>query len=653
MVEFVQVTKQYGAQIVLSNASFRVAAGEHVGIVGPNGTGKSTLFGMIVGEIMPDGGRIVLPRDYRLGYLRQIVPDVEGDLSLLGHVEDAIPGLRRVHSEIEELEKAFHDGTIENREQGLRRLGELQTEFEVKGGYDLKTRAEVALGGLGFSEEQFRQPLRTFSGGWRMRAEMARVLVGEPDVLLLDEPSNYLDIPAVEWLQRFLADFSGLLLLISHDRYLLNSLTTVTIEVSHAEVTRYAGNYDYYARERLARYEQSLAARKNQDRKREQMERFIERFRAKNTLATRVKSKIKALDRMGQVSVMRQVTSPGRIRLRRPPHCGHEIIRIEEAGVTYDGERWVLRGVDLRIEKGERIALVGLNGMGKTTLLRVLADRLALSEGRRIQGHNVVIGYQAQDTTETMAGNVTVLETVKLAAPDMSDGELRTLLGGFGFSGDAVLKRIDILSGGEKIRVAFARLLASPPNFLILDEPPTHLDIDAREALEEALSTYEGTLCIVSHDITFVRGVASSIISMEPHGIRRWAGDYDYYREKHAAELAGQSATSAVSKHSESTKKEFARKDLRRERARLRQELHARTKDVKKQITRAEVQIERFEVEKDRVLHSLSTIAEGTDFAGLNKRLATIQSEIRAYTKRWEDLAGELEEIEVRCRDGG
>jgi len=291
--------------------------------------------------------------------------------------------------------------------------------------------------------------------------------------------------------------------------------------------------------------------------------------------------------------------------------------------------------------------------MGKTTLLRVLADRLALSEGRRIQGHNVVIGYQAQDTTETMAGNVTVLETVKLAAPDMSDGELRTLLGGFGFSGDAVLKRIDILSGGEKIRVAFARLLASPPNFLILDEPTTHLDIDAREALEEALSTYEGTLCIVSHDITFVRGVASSIISMEPHGIRRWAGDYDYYREKHAAELAGQSATSAVSKHSESTKKEFARKDLRRERARLRQELHARTKDVKKQITRAEVQIERFEVEKDRVLHSLSTIAEGTDFAGLNKRLATIQSEIRAYTKRWEDLAGELEEIEVRCRDGG
>jgi ATP-binding cassette subfamily F protein 3 len=264
----------------------------------------------------------------------------------------------------------------------------------------------------------------------------------------------------------------------------------------------------------------------------------------------------------------------------------------------------------------------------------------------------VSVGYQSQDFAETMASHATVLETAKMAGQDLSEGELRALLGGFGFSGDAVQKRVDVLSGGERIRLAFARLLAKPPNFLILDEPTTHLDIDSREALEDALSTYRGTLCVVSHDIEFVRHTATGIISMEPPGIRRWPGGYDYYREKHEAEQAARSSVpSAADAQTAARKKGADKKELRRERARSRQELHGRTRDLKRQIARTETQIERFEVERDRILGELSAAADGTDFAGLNRRLATIQSEIAAYTRRWEDLAVEMDDIESSYRD--
>jgi len=643
MIEFQQVCKGYGAQTVLDNASFTVNPGEHVGVVGPNGAGKSTLFGLIVGEVSADAGKVTVPSQCRLGYLRQHMSGGDTSSCLLDYVENAIPELRRIQHEMNDLEHAFHDGEVADRERALKHLGELQTRFESMGGYDLKTRAEVTLGGLGFPEEQFSLPVAELSGGWQMRAELARALVAIPEILLLDEPSNYLDIPAVEWLQRYLREFQGTLLLVSHDRYLLNSLTSATIEIDHGTATRYAGNYDRYVVEREQRMEQSLAARKNEARRREQVERFIERFRAKNTMATRVKSKIKMLEKMDATPEMRRVSTKGHIRLRPPPHCGHEIMRLEEAGLTYDDSRWVLRGVDLRLEKGEKIALVGLNGMGKTTLLRMLTGQLPLSAGKRVVGHKVVTGYQSQEFADTMSSEATVFEIVKRHAPDMSDGEVRSLLGGFGFSGDAVEKTVGILSGGEKVRVAFARLLANPPNFLVLDEPTTHLDIAAREALEDALSGYEGTLCIVSHDIAFVRRVANGIISMEPPGIRRWPGGYDYYREKSAAENA--SSTPAPTRTAPARDSSVDKKAQRRERAQRRQELHSRTKNLKKRIARTEKQIETFEAERETVVASLSAAEPGTDFASLNQRLATIQTEIAAYTNRWENLATELEEI--------
>jgi ATP-binding cassette subfamily F protein 3 len=532
VIDFQNVDKSFGAQQVLANVSFRINSGEHVGIVGPNGTGKSTVFSLISGELTPDRGNVVLPANCSLGYLHQELRPQSVEATLLEYAESGAPELLQMQRDLEHLSDRLKTETGQDNADVLAQLGDVQSRFEVEGGYALRHRAEIALSGLGFSEDLFGNAFGSFSGGWQMRAELARVTVAKPDVLLMDEPSNYLDTVAIEWLQRFLREYEGTLVLISHDRYLLNSLTKVTIEIANAEATRYPGNYDYYIGERLQRHEFRLATQKKLDRKREQAERFIERFRAKNTKASQVQSKIKMLERMDEVRPMQRVVSPGRIRIPAPPRCGQEVVRLDDVGLTYDDERWVLRHVDLVVERGNRMAFVGLNGTGKTTLLRILVGQLAPSEGRVRLGHNVTAGYQSQEFAETLDPHSTVFDSVKRVAPECTAVQVRTLLGGFGFSGESVEKRVQVLSGGEKVRLAFARLLVSPPSLLVLDEPTTHLDIPAREALEDGLRNYSGTLCVVSHDIEFVRNVATTTVSMDPPGIRRYAGGYDYYREK-------------------------------------------------------------------------------------------------------------------------
>jgi ATP-binding cassette subfamily F protein 3 len=373
-----------------------------------------------------------------------------------------------------------------------------------------------------------------------------------------------------------------------------------------------------------------------------------------------VQSRIKQLKKMEEISIPAPVVGRGRIRLRPPPHCGVEVVRIEGAGCTYDGQRWVLRGIDLSVARGEKIALVGYNGLGKTTLLRMLAGSLPLSEGRRVAGHKVTIGYQSQDFAETMDPDATVFSTVRATAGDATELEIRTLLGGFGFSGDAIEKTVNVLSGGEKIRLAFARLLMNPPNFLVLDEPTTHLDIQACEILEKALQDYKGTLCVVSHDVDFVRHVATGIIAMTPPGITRYAGGYDYYRQKLQE---SESAAATQADRDAGTKKGGAaahaeeprpgdRKALRRQRALERQQWHERTKEIEKMVRRAERQIEIFEKEQAELLKQLSGEAGSVDFASVSRRLKAIQDEIVRYTQRWERAASELETLHAERQAG-
>ncbi len=638
MIEFINVSKQYGPQDVLVSADLRILAGNRIGVVGPNGAGKTTVFALITGEIVPDKGDVIIQSGIRIGYLRQVLNNTQIQTPLAEYVADAIPELRATEEQLHRIEHVLQDQPGHpDRDKLLRDLGRLQTDFEHLGGYTLRARADAALGGLGFAADTLSRPLHSFSGGWQMRAELARVLIADPDILLLDEPSNYLDLPAVEWLQRYLRAFRGTLVLISHDRYLLNTLTEDTLEINAGRCTLYPGPYDDYMSARVLRHEQLSALKKNQDQKRKQVERFIERFRAKNTKATQVQSRIKMLDKMDAIELPDHIMTRGRIRIAPPPHCGAEVMRLEKAGVTYDGNQWVLRHVDLSVQRGEKTALVGLNGLGKTTLLRMLAGVLPLNEGRRVQGHRVAPGYQTQDFAESMKPSDTAFQAVRAVAPDVHEQQIRTLLGGFGFSGDAIEKTVAVLSGGEKIRLAFARLLVKPPNFLILDEPTTHLDVHAREALEDALASYTGTLYFVSHDVEFVRRVATGIIAMEPPGIRRYPGGYDYYKEKMAADNAPAS-TSAPDTGSK-------RKEQKRDRARVIQVTGAKKRKLEKNMREAEERIARLEVEQSELTNGMETGGRALSYAEINQRLTYIPAQIEGATRAWEEAATELEEL--------
>jgi len=645
MIDFQQVTKRFGTQAVLIDASFRINPAERVGIVGPNGSGKSTIAGLISGECTPDSGRISMPKSTSIGYLHQQIPQEHTGLSLLEYSESGVPQLRKIEAEITAIEAVISNaGEVERREL-LTKLGELQTAFEHHGGYDLRHRIEAALTGLGFRPDDLLRPIGEFSGGWQMRASLTRCLAATPDILILDEPSNYLDLPAIEWLQRFLRAYKGTLILISHDRYLLNTLTSVTIEVANGLAERYAGNYDSYIKERVTRMESRIAAQRNLDRKREKAEKFVERFRSKATKASQVKSRIKMIEKMESVEVPLRIVSKGTIRIPPPQRCGNEVIRLENASLSYDGRVNVLENINLRIERGEKVALVGHNGLGKTTLLRILAGKLPPTAGRRLPGHNVVTGYQSQEFTDTMDPAATVMQTVKSNNSALTEQTVRGLLGGFGFSGNAVEKRVSVLSGGEKVRLAFARLLANPPNFLLLDEPTTHLDIAARETLEEALRQYEGTLCFVSHDVSFVENIAERIIAMNPPGILNFNGGYDYYREKTEEQPAAASGRSAPSE-SATNRAATDKKELRRQRAAARKATAAEVRELRRTVNRAERQIEIFEEEQAKLLELLAAPPDHIDFAETNRRLQFIQQETARYTARWEEAAERLEELE-------
>lgn len=636
MIDFINVSKHFGTQEVLRNASFRVNKNERIGIVGPNGAGKSTVFSLITGEITPDQGDVILPKNCRLGYLHQQLNAHElSAVPLIDYTSNAVPELTRLHTEIHTLEHRISENPS-LKEELLPRIGLLQTQFEDQGGYRMVMLAEKTLCALGFNPDELDRPFTSFSGGWQMRAELARTLISDPDILLLDEPSNYLDLPAVEWLDGFLRGYQGTLLLISHDRYLLETLTSITVECAGGVLTRYAGNYAYYQTERENRSKTLRAAKQNQDKRREQIERFVERFRAKNTKATQVQSRIKLLDKMETIELPSSLFSNRRIDFPPPPHSGAETVTLTDIGLTYDHARWIFRHIDLGIHRGDKIALVGFNGVGKTTLLRILAQAMPPSEGKTTLGHQVIVGYQSQEFAETMPPDNTLFSVIKNANPSVADSMVRSLLGSFGFSGDSAGKQVRVLSGGEKIRLAFARIFINPPNFLILDEPTTHLDIATREALEQALQDYEGTVCFVSHDVEFVRRVATGILDMSPQGVHRCHGNYDYYLEKRAA-LHPEDASPSTGRDT--------RIAARREKQEQLKEWKRQALSLKKLIRESEADIERIEKEQTDLVEKLSA-GGSIDYAAVNQRLAAIQQESQQLHKTWESAYLQLDEIE-------
>ncbi len=647
MIDFQNVEKIYSQIPVLNKVSFRINPNERVGLVGPNGAGKSTIFNMITGEISPDAGSVVLPKNMRIGCMKQQLPDCGDETTLLEFTADAIPELKTISQEINEIEHLLNDGvslTSEKKNSLLKRHGDLQSTYESLGAYTLKSDAEAALSNLGFAAADFAKPLKKFSGGWQMRAMLARVLISNPDILLLDEPSNYLDIPAVEWLCKFLKSYVGTLLLISHDRFLLRKLTNITIEVNSGMVTRYAGDYDFYKNAREERIANMLSAKRNTDRKKEHLEKIIDRFRAKSSKAAQAKSWQKALDKIEDVEVMQDISYNGVIRFPEPPPCGSEAFRIENLDFSYPGNPPIFSDVSLAVDTGDKVAFVGYNGMGKTTLLKLIVGKLAPQCGKVVIGHNIIFGYQAQEFNDVLVPEQTAYDAVRsnLRAGD-SLNNVMNVLGAFGFSGEAANKPCKVLSGGEKIRLSFARIFVNPPNLLILDEPTTHLDISARELLQNALKEYTGTVCIVSHDIEFVRNVATTIVAMERPKIRKYFGNYDYYLTK-SAEFAAAAANNSAPSKVEKVKT-FDSKERRQERARQRQELAAAKKDAEKLVQSIEKKLEKLQTRQNELALLLADPQAKINFQMTNRELFDIQQEIAAKTEEWEEAALKLEEI--------
>ncbi len=542
MISFSNINKQYGKQLIFVEASFQLNPGEKVGLVGPNGAGKTTLFRMVVGEETPDEGEVSVPKRLTVGYFRQDVEEMKGRSVL----DEAIAGSGRVgdlHHELEDLHRAMEDPEqAGDMDRILARFGEVQEEYEHLGGYALEAQAREVLRGLGLKDGQIDGDVGALSGGWKMRVALARVLLGRPDVLLMDEPTNHLDIESIIWLEQFLKSFPGSLLMTSHDREFMNRIVSKIAEIDAGEIVTYSGNYDFYERERAIRETNQQAAFARQQAMLAKEQRFIDRFRTHAAKAAQVQSRIKALDKIDKIELpkKRQVV---KFAFRVPPRSGDQVAVIENLHKSY-GSRVIYEGFSLTVRRGERWAVMGKNGAGKTTLLKMIAGTMAPDAGRVRLGASLSLGYFAQQSLDVLDPDLTLIEQLQKDFPQDGFGSLRTLAGAFQFSGDDVDKRIRALSGGEKSRLAMARMLYNPPNFLVLDEPTNHLDLATKEMLVEALQQFEGTMIFVSHDRMFLRGLSSRVLELggESGNDRTplvYPGSYSEYVEKMGHEAPG------------------------------------------------------------------------------------------------------------------
>src|SRR6476661_4335531 len=542
MIALTNISKQYGKQILFVDASFQLNPGEKIGLVGPNGSGKTTLFRMIVGEEAPDEGEVSVPKKLTIGYFRQDVEEMSGRSVL----DEAIAGSGRLgllHHELEALQNAMSDpDRADEMDPILRRFGEVQEEYDHLGGYALESRTREILHGLGFDDERIDGDVGALSGGWKMRVAMARVLLGEPEVLLMDEPTNHLDIESIIWLEAFLRQRTGSLLMTSHDRDFMNRIVSRIAEIDGGEITAYSGNYDFYERERAIREANREAAYARQQAMLAKEQRFIERFAAHAAKAAQVQSRVKALDKIEKIELPKK-RSVVKFDFRQPARSGEQVAVLEGVTKAY-GTRVVHDGLNLIVRRGERWCVMGKNGAGKSTLLKRVAGQVAPDAGTIALGASLQMGYFAQQSLDLLDPDLTVEEQLRADFPHESIGALRNLAGAFQFSGEDVDKKIRALSGGEKTRLVLARMLLDPPNFLVLDEPTNHLDLATKEMLISSLSAFDGTMLFVSHDRAFLRALSNRVLELGGEtGVERaphlYPGSYIEYVQRTGHEAPG------------------------------------------------------------------------------------------------------------------
>jgi ATPase subunit of ABC transporter with duplicated ATPase domains len=537
MIRLDNISKQNGHQILFIEASAALQRGEKIGLVGPNGSGKTTLFRMITGEELPDEGQVAVDRGVTIGYFSQDVGEMSGR-SAVAEVMDGAGPVAEVASELKELEHAMADPErADEMEDIIARYGEVQHRFEELDGYALEGRAREVLSGLSFSQEMMDGDVGSLSGGWKMRVALARILLMRPDAMLLDEPSNHLDLESLIWLEQFLKGFEGLLFMTSHDREFMNRIITKVVEIDGGQLTSYSGNYEFYEQQRALAEKQQQAQFERQQAMLAKEINFIERFKARASHAAQVQSRVKKLDKIERVEPPRRRQTVS-FDFLPAPRSGEDVVSLKNVHKGY-GNRSIYEGLDFMVSRRERWCVMGVNGAGKSTLLKLVAGATQADDGTVAVGGSVKMGYFAQHAMDLLDGEQTVFQSLEDSFPQAGQGSLRALAGCFGFSGDDVEKRCRVLSGGEKARLVMAKMLYDPPNFLVLDEPTNHLDMATKEMLIAALSQYEGTMLFVSHDRHFLAALSNRVLELTPEGIHQYGGGYTEYVARTGQEAPG------------------------------------------------------------------------------------------------------------------
>jgi ATP-binding cassette, subfamily F, member 3 len=655
MLQLDGITLHFGERPLFDGVSTTINPGERIGLVGPNGAGKSTLLKIIAGEQEADSGSVNMSNTATVGYLPQDGVEPDPDLTIFEEVERAFTEILELRYRQTELQQKLD--TLEPdspaHKKAVEEFGQVQYQMEHSGSYTLGAEIERVLMGLGFNESDFTRSTTEFSGGWLMRIALAKLLLKKPTYLLLDEPTNHLDIESLQWIESFLKNYDGAVIIVSHDRAFLDSVTTRTLALRRGNLDDYAGNFSFYEKKYAEEQELLKKQYENQQKEIKQTQEFIDRFRYKATKAKQVQSRIKQLEKMEAIE-LDQEQSEITFRFPSPQRSGQVVLKLDNLVKKY-GDNTVFNGIDYEIERGDKIAVVGPNGAGKSTLIRILAGLEPITSGKREVGYNVTVGYFAQHQADELNPKNNALDEMHLAGSGEPETKLRTILGCFLFEGDDVFKKVGVLSGGEKSRVALAKMLLNSGNFLIFDEPTNHLDMQSKNILQQALQQFEGTLMIVSHDRDFLDPIVNKTLEVQPGYIKTWLGDVSYYLDKKSEERAAEdeSAKSKIKKKTQTSAdptEGMSRKEQRRYEAEKRNALSKKIKPLKKRLEELENSIEEIELRKAEIEKSMAdpNFYDDEDHVKeVSIEYESIKTESAEKMEKWEQIAGRIEHIET------
>jgi ATP-binding cassette, subfamily F, member 3 len=648
MIDFSNISLQFTGEYLFQNVNLKISSGDKICLVGSNGTGKSSLLKMLVGQLEPESGSINKQKNISIGYLQQDQVVHRGK-TLIDEVFTALSDIKYLHQKEKEILIQLESTSLsdEEKEDLVNQLGEVHMRLEELESYTAEYKIEKILTGLGFAEKDFRRLTDEFSGGWQMRIAMAKLLIAQNDLLLFDEPTNHLDLDSLQWLIGYIQSFKGSMIIVSHDKNFVNLTTNRTWEIFLRKINPYNGKLNDYLIFKEERDQMLINQRENQQKKIKDTQRFIERFRYKSTKARQVQSRIKQLEKVELIEIP---DDEGHVNIRfpKPPPSG--VFNVELKGIFKSfGEMKLFEGIDFRVNRGDKIAFVGPNGAGKTTLAKIIAGKIDINKGERLSGHNNIISYYSQDVADSLNPEFDLIETLDSVGTDKSIGQLRSLLGAFLFTGDDVFKKVGVLSGGEKSRLALAKILLSPSNFIILDEPTNHLDYSSKKVLQQALVSFSGSLILVSHDVEFLKPIANRVVDIRSGKVKFYEGDIEYYLYKRNAETEQVSPSRQISGKIEQQSETSSRKEQKRTEAEQRNKKYALTKDLKKKISDLEKKIAALEI-KEKKLESLlldpSIYGDHQKIMDLNGEYQKVKQSLTAKVKEWEEVSLSLEEIE-------